>query len=92
MIGMILLSVRKGWIDMDNSIGRKLHQDYYLRFAATAVRRGFVNADQVKAALTEQLEDNILEKPHRPIGQILLEHKWINVEQINIVLNDLQHS
>ncbi len=74
---------------MDNSIDKKLPQKYYPRFAATAVLRGFVTAEQVKEALTEQLEDNILDKPHRQIGQILLTNNWISAEQIDIVLHEM---
>ena len=74
---------------MDNTLDRKLPRNYYPRFAATAVLRGFVTADQVKEALTEQLEDNILNKPHRQLGQILLAHNWITTEQIDIVLHEM---
>jgi hypothetical protein len=74
---------------MENDTDKKLPQSYYPRFAATAVLRGFVTAEQVKEALTEQLEDNILDKPHRQIGQILLTHNWITSEQIEIVLHDM---
>ena len=74
---------------MDNNIHKKLPQNYYPRFAATAVLKRFVTAEQVKEALTEQLEDNILDRPHRQIGQILLTHNWITTEQIDIVLNEM---
>ena len=74
---------------MDNNIAKELPQHYYPRFAATAVLRGFVTADQVKEALTEQLEDNILNRPHRQIGQILLTNNWITAEQIDIVLHEM---
>lgn len=74
---------------MDNNIDKKLPQHYYPRFAATTVYKGFVSAEQVKDALSEQLEDNILNKPHRQIGQILLARNWITSEQIDIVLNDM---
>jgi hypothetical protein len=74
---------------MDNTIDKNLPQKYYPRFAATAVLRGFVTAEQVKEALTEQLEDNILNRPHRQIGQILLAHNWITTEQIDIVMLEM---
>jgi hypothetical protein len=74
---------------MDSTIDKKLPQKYYPRFAATAVLRGFVTAEQVKEALTEQLEDNILNRPHRQIGQILLAHNWITTEQIDIVMLEM---
>ena len=74
---------------MDNNIDKELPLNYYPRFAATAVLRRFVTAEQVKEALTEQLEDNILNKPHRQLGQILLTHNWITAEQIDIVLHEM---
>jgi hypothetical protein len=74
---------------MDNNLDKKLPQKFYPRFAATAVLRGFVTAEQVKEALTEQREDNILDKPHRQIGQILLTHSWGTAEQIDIVLHEM---
>ena len=77
---------------MDNNIDDNLPENYYPRFAATAVYRKFVTAEQVKDALTEQLEDNILNKPHREIGQILLTRNWITSEQIDIVLHDMNSS
>jgi hypothetical protein len=77
---------------VDNNIDKKMPQNYYPRFAATAVLMGFVTAEQVKEALTEQLEDNILNKPHRQLGQILLTRNWITSEQIDIVLHDMHSS
>ena len=74
---------------MDNNKDKELPLNYYPRFAATAVLKGFVTAEQVKEALIQQLEDNILNKPHRQIGQILLTHNWITTEQIDIVLNEM---
>jgi hypothetical protein len=47
---------------------------------------GFITAEQLKEAITEQVEDNLADKPHRLIGKILLERGWITKEQIDIVL------
>jgi hypothetical protein len=33
---------------------------------------GFVTAKQLKEAITEQVGDDLADKPHRPIGKILL--------------------
>ncbi len=50
---------------------------------------GFVTAEQLKEAVVLQVEDDIFERPHRLIGDILLENGWITDEQIETVLNEL---
>ncbi len=50
---------------------------------------GFVTVKQLKEAVVLQVEDNIFNRPHRIIGDILLENGWITDEQIDIVLNEL---
>jgi len=59
------------------------------RFAAIAVKKGFVTPEQAKTALLEQLEDDLANKHHRLVGTILLQKKWITSEQIDLVLNEL---
>jgi len=59
------------------------------RFAAIAVRKGFVSPEQAKTALSEQLEDDLANKHHRLVGAILLQKGWITGEQIELVLNEL---
>ncbi len=59
------------------------------RFGKIAVDMGFVTAEQLKEAITEQVEEDLADKPHRPIGQILLKNGWITKEQIDIVLKEL---
>ncbi len=49
----------------------------------------FITAEQLKEAITEQVEDDLADKPHRPIGNILLESGLITIEQIDIVLTEL---
>jgi hypothetical protein len=57
-----------------------------------AVSKGYVTADQLKEALTEQADDNISDRPHRLIGRIFFERGWITDEQIDLVLNELERS
>jgi nitrogen fixation protein len=59
------------------------------RFGKIAVDMEFVTAEQLKEAITEQVEEDLAGKPHRPIGQILLKNGWITKEQIDIVLKEL---
>ena len=59
------------------------------RFAAIAVRKGFVTPEQAGAALLAQLHEDLANKRHRLVGTILLEKGWITVQQIEFVLNEL---
>jgi len=59
------------------------------RFATIAVEKGFITAEQAKAALAEQLGDDLAHKGHRLIGHILFEKAWITPRQIDLVLNEL---
>jgi hypothetical protein len=52
-----------------------------------AVDEGFVTADQLKEALTEQADDNLFNRPHRLIGRIFFDKGWMTDKQIDIVLN-----
>lgn len=59
------------------------------RFAAIAVRKGFVIPEQARTALLEQLDDDLANKHHRLVGTILLQKGWITSEQVDLVLNEL---
>jgi hypothetical protein len=50
---------------------------------------GFITGKQLKEALTEQVEDDLSEKPHRLIGNIFLENGWMTRKQIIVVLKEL---
>ena len=73
---------------MDN-VDKELSDKYCQRFGCLAVEMGFSTGDQVKEALSEQVEDNIATRPHRLMGRILLEKGWITPQQIEVVLNEL---
>ena len=74
---------------MGNDIEKKLSEKYCPRFAKLAVDKGFITADQAKEALAEQMDEDLSNKPHRLIGRILLEKRWLTSLQIEIVLNEL---
>ncbi len=74
---------------VENNVLKKLATQYFPRFGNIAVHMGFVTAKQLKQAMVEQVEDDIFDRPHRLIGDILLENGWITDEQINTVLNEL---
>ena len=55
---------------MANDIDKELSQKYCPRFAQIAASKGFVSSEQVKLALSEQVEDDLSQKEHRLIGSI----------------------
>ena len=61
------------------------------RFATIAVKKGYINAEQAKAALLEQIEIDLSNERHRLIGSILFEKGWMTVGQIDTVLDELFH-
>ncbi len=63
--------------------------DYFPRSGKIAVDLGLVTPEQIKEALTEQVEDDLSGRPHRFLGQILLDKGWITVEQVNLILDTL---
>jgi hypothetical protein len=59
------------------------------RFGSIAVYRKYVTLDHVQRALAEQIEDNVMRRPHRRLSEILREHNWITEEQIQSVLEEM---
>ena len=64
--------------------------DHCKRFGAIAVRQGIVFADDVKAAVNEQIDDNVNGREHRLIGTILYDNGCITEHQIEAVLMELR--
>ncbi|RME32871.1 MAG: hypothetical protein D6794_12215 [Deltaproteobacteria bacterium] len=60
---------------------------YCPRFGQLAVRLGYVTPEQLKQALSEQVDDNLAGRPHRILGTIFFEHGWMSPGQIEEVLN-----
>lgn len=59
------------------------------KFAIIAVKKGLITAEQAKAALAEQMDEDLAGKHHRLVGTILLEKNWMTPQQIEQVLSDL---
>jgi hypothetical protein len=59
------------------------------RFGSIAVYRGYVTLEQVQRALAEQIEDDVMRRPHRRLGEILREHNWITEEQMKSILAEM---
>ncbi len=48
---------------MEKEFNRELSQKYCPRFAKLAVDKGFITSEQAKKALSEQMDDNIYNRP-----------------------------
>ena len=59
------------------------------RFGRIAFNRKYVTLEQVQLALAEQMEDNVTQKPHRLLGDILLKNNWITEEQMKSILDEM---
>jgi hypothetical protein len=80
---------------MMNNAGRrkrdaKVTSDICHRFGAIAVLKGFVTMDAMKAAIMEQVEDDISGREHRLLGSILFDRGLITDQQIETVLLELR--
>jgi len=70
------------------------YRTYALRFAEVAVMKEFITLSQMEEAYSEQVSSypSTLQKPHKLIGEILLEKGWMTFEQIHNVMEELsQH-
>ena len=72
-----------------NEIDWKISKQYNLRFGQIAVEKGYVTPEQVKQGLMEQLDDDFNNRPHRVIGIILFDNRWMTPYQIEEVLIEL---
>lgn len=74
--------------------GRGVHgpSETKKRFGAIAVRKGFVSLEEVKSAISEQIDDDINGREHRLLGTILYDNGFITEYQIDIVLQELKKS
>ena len=59
------------------------------RFGKIAFNRKYVSLEQVQRALAEQMEDDVMQKPHRLLGDILLKNNWITEEQMKSILDEM---
>jgi len=66
--------------------------DFCRRFGAVAVRKGFVTLEQVKQAMSDQLEDDAAGREHRLLGSILYDHGYMTEDQIEMVLAEIRRT
>jgi len=59
------------------------------RFGSIAVARRYVSPEQVQNAIDEQLGDFVTGRPHRFLGEILLEDYLLTGEQVKSILEEM---
>ena len=59
------------------------------RFGFLAAKRGFATPEQVSKALEIQVEENLLLKKHRKMGEILVDMGVMNTSQVDEVLEEM---
>lgn len=69
-----------------NEIGPQGATKYCRRFGQLAMRMGYIDADQLAAALRLQREDAAAGRPHRLVGAILFHEGAMSPEQIEETL------
>jgi len=69
----------------DTEISKK----YSPRFGKIAVDMGFITSEQLKFALSEQVDDDLVRNPHRVIGSIFFDKGWMTYHEIELVLKEL---
>ena len=74
---------------MTNEIVKELSKKYNPRFGQVSVEKGYATAEQIKQAVSEQIDDDLTNRPHRLIGRILLDKGWMTAQQIETVLNEM---
>lgn len=72
-----------------NNCEQSITEQYCFRFGQVAVEKGFITIEQLKEALSEQVDDDVANRRHRLIGTILFEKDWITAQQIDIVLKEM---
>ena len=74
---------------MKGDVHKHFSNQYSPRFGEIAVNMEFVTEKQLNEAYVEQIEDDVSNKPHRFIGDILFENRLMAKKEICIVLKEL---
>lgn len=67
------------------------YKTYTLRFGEVAVEKKFITSCQMEEAFSEQVSSypSTLLRPHKIVGEILIEKGWMTFEQVLAVLEEL---
>ena len=71
------------------SYDKRLQQEYYPRSGHIAVKLKFITMEQLKTAMSDQIDDDLNDRPHRFLGEILMDKGWITHDHLNIILDEL---
>ena len=63
--------------------------EYCKRFGQIAAEKGYVTAKQLKEALSEQVDDDLADRPHRLLGEIFFTRNRMTAKQIETVMNEM---
>jgi hypothetical protein len=63
--------------------------EYCKRFGQIATEKGYVTPEQLKEALSEQVDDDLANRPHRLLGAIFFMRNRMTAKQIETVLNEM---
>jgi CBS domain-containing protein len=72
--------------------GRERGPCHYVRFGGVAVRKRYIDGEQLHEALVQQRQEDAARLPHRRVGEILLEMGWLSpweLEDVLLTLADL---
>jgi hypothetical protein len=69
--------------------GAGFQREYYPRSGHIAVILGFITMEQLKEAMSQQIDDDLNDRPHRFLGEILMDNEWITHDDLNIILDEL---
>ncbi|MDO8282708.1 MAG: hypothetical protein Q7U10_08850 [Thermodesulfovibrionia bacterium] len=68
----------------------KLSEESCIRFGSIAIAKRYITIDQLLKALNEQVINDVINKQHKLIGEILLKNGWMTEKQIELVLCELR--
>jgi hypothetical protein len=63
--------------------------EYCKRFGQISIEKGYISLDHLKEALSEQVDDDLAGRPHRPIGAIFFARNRMTAKQIDEVLHEM---
>lgn len=63
--------------------------EYCKRFGQISIEKGYVSPEQLKEALSEQVDDDLENRPHRLLGAIFFTRNWMSAKQIEEVLDKM---
>jgi hypothetical protein len=62
------------------------------RFGAIAVDKGFITPEELYLALEIQAKENIEEKKHRLLGQIMIDMNFLTEEQVEEIVETINQA